>query len=214
MKAALPEYTEGIEIVGMFDLAGLTNIQARITPLDLVNILQRYLDTVFKHIKSSGGTVQHLGGNAVVGFWPADSSPQVKARLGVAISDAVESIGALTLPGGIRCNPAIGLACGSVIHARLALGGELSPTAMGPTVNLAMRLSSACIQMKRRILFTASVPISWPAEVTTEELEPIIVKGSPEQLRLVTLKDGEANQSTDPTLASGTPPAGQESRHP
>lgn len=185
----MPDYTEAHEVTAVFDIAGFTSIPTAIAPMDLIDVLRRYLATVFQLVESSGGVARHMNGNAVVGFWPADAVSPSKEAIGHALANAVARVSILELPRGVYCVPAIGVASGCVLHASLAVAGREIPVSIGPSVNLASRLSSGCTMMKRRILFPRELPVVWPASVSVEDVGPIVVKGMADQLQLASLKD-------------------------
>jgi class 3 adenylate cyclase len=184
MKAQL---TEATEVVAAFDIAGFTNRPAAVSSNELIDVLERYLNIVYRLVDASGGTPLYLNGDAVAGFWPAPGTPATRESIGRAIVEIIASTSALMLPGNLQCVPAIGVVSGSTIHTSLEVAGRTLPVSVGSAMNLAMRLSSLCKQMKKKILFPASLNVVWPAEVSTESVITVSVKGSGEPLHLMSL---------------------------
>ena len=136
-----------------------------------------------------------------------DTAPLSRERIGRAIVEVLVRVPTLALPGGLRCVPAVGVASGPILHASLSVAGKKIPVSLGESMNLAMRLSSSCSAMKKRILFPTSLPVIWPPSVEVEEVTPIIVKGMAGQVQLASLKEKEANPPLQ-TPASRMPAAG------
>jgi class 3 adenylate cyclase len=116
-------------------------------------------------------------------------TPLAQESIGRAIVKAMSGIEDLALPDGLQCVPAIGLASGSVIQASLEVAGRILPVEGSPAMNLAMRLSASCGPMKKKVLFSASLPVTWPPDMVTEDLGPLTIKGKSEQIQLMSLHE-------------------------
>jgi class 3 adenylate cyclase len=189
MKVAARDYIEANEVVAIFEMAPFTNFRARVETRELLDLLENYFKVMFRLVELSGGTPRHDDANGVVGLWKGEMTAQAKENFGKAIVEALIGIEALTLPGGIHCVPAIGVAFGPVVHASLTVAGNKLRFEGGPAMNLARRLSSACAVMKKKVLFPASLPVLWPPEMTTEDLGPITIQGNAEQMQLMSLHE-------------------------
>jgi hypothetical protein len=69
MKQAEREYIETDKVIAIFDIAPFTTWRAGLVTGELLDLLENYLNVVFRTVDSSGGTPRHIGVNGVAGFW-------------------------------------------------------------------------------------------------------------------------------------------------
>jgi len=146
------------EITSFFsDVAGFTSITEKLTPHELVALLNAYLSEMTGIILREGGTLDKYEGDAIVAFWnaPLDDPDHVlracraalacQKRLAVIEADFQKQFG-----HGLRAR--IGLNTGPAVVGNMGSSRRFDYTAMGDTVNLAARLESACKQYSVSIL--------------------------------------------------------------
>jgi class 3 adenylate cyclase len=180
----MTELREEREIVAVFDLAGFTAFGPPVSSAELLGFLHHYLEGLFSIVDRAGGLARHIDGNALCAFWPATEAGAENEKIGQAVVEALAHIRAIELPGGHRCTPRIGLACGPTLHAKLAVAGRTIRVALGADRNFATRLSSLCGQMKKEVLFPASLPVVWPQSCFVEDAGPISVWGVADSIPL------------------------------
>jgi adenylate cyclase len=146
------------QIYAMFtDLEGFTKLSHAITPEQLSNLLNTYLDVLSETVLKHGGTIDKFVGDAVVAFWGApiarddDADRAVKAA--VAMYQAGEEFrrrAPADMPA-IGCTR-VGLHRGDAVVGNFGGEGRIQYTALGDGMNTAARLESANKSLKTTVL--------------------------------------------------------------
>jgi adenylate cyclase len=146
------------QIYALFtDLEGFTKLSHAITPEQLSNLLNRYLDVLSETVLNHGGTIDKFVGDAVVAFWGApiaradDADRALKAA--VAMFEAGEQFrdsGGVDIPP-LGCTR-VGLHRGEAVVGNFGGKGRIQYTALGDGMNTASRLESANKLLKTTIL--------------------------------------------------------------
>lgn len=142
------------------DLEGFTKLSHAISPEQLSELLNRYLEMLSEVVLSHGGTIDKFVGDAIVAFWGApiarDDDADRAALAAVALYKAGEefrrSAGA-GLPA-IGCTR-VGLHHGEAVVGNFGGEGRIQYTALGDAMNTASRLESANKQLHSTILVSA-----------------------------------------------------------
>ncbi|MBF0171330.1 MAG: adenylate/guanylate cyclase domain-containing protein, partial [Nitrospinae bacterium] len=126
------------------DLAGFTSLSERLSPEELVAVLNDYTTRVTDVILALDGTVDKYIGDAIMAFWnaPADQ-PDHPARAVEASLGAVEALSALNerlqADGLPLLSMRVGLNSGPAVVGNMGSTKRFNYTAMGDTVNEASR---------------------------------------------------------------------------
>jgi adenylate cyclase len=151
------------QIFALFtDLEGFTKLSHAITPEQLSNLLNRYLDVMSDAVLDHGGTIDKFVGDAVVAFWgapiarPDDADRAVRAA--IAMFEAGQAFAA---SGGSDIPPIgrtrVGLHHGEAVVGNFGGEGRIQYTALGDGMNCAARLESANKALKTTILVSSEV---------------------------------------------------------
>jgi adenylate cyclase len=138
------------EITSFFsDVAGFTSISEKLSPEELVGLLNEYLSEMTDIILSNGGTLDKYEGDAIIAFWnaPLDQADHAlrACRAAVECQRRLAELrprwtGKIGGPLAMR----IGLNSGPAVVGNMGSSRRFDYTAMGDTVNLASRLEGAC----------------------------------------------------------------------
>jgi len=138
------------EITSFFsDVAGFTSISEKLSPEELVSLLNEYLTEMSDIILENGGTLDKYEGDAVIAFWNApldqDDHALLACRAAVACQRRLAEIRhrwaeKIGTPLAMR----IGLNSGPAVVGNMGSSRRFDYTAMSDTVNLASRLEGAC----------------------------------------------------------------------
>jgi adenylate cyclase len=137
------------QIFALFsDLEGFTKLSHAITPEQLSDLLNRYLEAMSETVLRHGGTIDKFVGDAVVAFWGApiarDDDGERAVRAAIAMYQCGESFrrsaGAGIPP--IGCTR-VGLHWGDAVVGNFGGKGRIQYTALGDGMNTASRLESA-----------------------------------------------------------------------
>lgn len=129
------------------DIRGFTTMSENLSPPEVVEILNRYLDLTSRCIMKNGGTLDKFIGDATMAFWGAPL-PQADYvyRAVLAALDMVEgakALGAeLEARFGRSVSFGVGVHCGKAVVGNVGARTRMDYTAIGDTVNTASRLES------------------------------------------------------------------------
>lgn len=127
------------------DIRGFTGISEKLSPEELVSILNMYLTTMTDIILDTGGTVDKFEGDAIVAFWGApirmDDHALKACSAALRCQEAHDSMNdRLTREGYPELVTRIGLATGDMVVGNMGSSRRFDYTVMGSTVNLGARL--------------------------------------------------------------------------
>ena len=178
------------EITSFFsDVAGFSTIAERLTPQELVSLLNAYLSEMTDIILDAGGTLDKYEGDAIVAFWnaPLDDPDHAlhATRAALACQRRLREIDAdrrNRLGRSLRMR--IGLNSGPAVVGNMGSSRRFDYTAMGDTVNLAARLESAGRQYGLSILVGESTIERVKDEIVTREVDVVRVVGKDQAVRI------------------------------
>src|ERR1051325_3838051 len=195
--------------VSFTDMMGFTSLTEGVTPVALVNVVNRYLSTMSEPIRQSGGIIDKYVGDAIMAFWgPPFTAADEQARLACAAGLApVELLSGFrqSLPEvlGIKrhvphVDMRIGIASGDVVIGNIGSDVSMSYTVMGDAVNLASRLENVNKVYGTHLLVNAMTRDMAQDSFEFREIDLILVVGKeePEQIFEVLGRRGEVAQST------------------
>jgi adenylate cyclase len=169
-----------IEISVLFaDIRGFTGISESRPPSEVVEILNRYLDSMEEQVFLEAGTLDKYTGDGMMVLFGAPlqqtdhAERAVRTALGMQraareISEQRRDLGDMFVYG-------IGIATGQAVVGHIGSRRRLDYTAIGDTVNLAARLES--VAPPDTILISQDTWQRVHHVATTERLDPVRVKG-------------------------------------
>ena len=169
------------------DLQGFTSFSEKLSPHDLVVILNEYLgDMTELLVGDYDATVDKYIGDAIMCFWNAPTDQKDHALRGckaawacqIRLAEVQEKLKSLGLDAGDEgLVMRIGLNTGPAIAGLMGSRRKLNYTVMGDTVNTASRLEGANKPYGTRIMLSASTKDAAGPTVLTRPLDYIKVKG-------------------------------------
>src|SRR4051794_2690115 len=180
------------------DMKGFTSFSEGMTPVGLVNVLNRYLSVISEPVRHNRGIIDKYIGDAVMAFWgPPFTGAEEQARL--ACLAALEQIAALPafqaeLPDlmGVRrglpeVSIRVGIATGEVVVGSIGSEQTRSYTVIGDTVNFASRLEGAGKAYGTHLLISEATQRLAADAVETREIDTVLVVGKSEPERIFEL---------------------------
>lgn len=146
------------EVTFMFtDLAGFTTMSEQLTPSELADLINEYLDGVGDAILRHGGTIDKFIGDGTMSFFGAPEAFEDDADRAVAcamdLDDFSEAFGAKWRAKGVAVGVTrIGIHTGFAVVGNFGGRQRFDYTALGDVVNAASRLEGASKQFGTRIL--------------------------------------------------------------
>lgn len=181
------------------DIRGFTSISEKLSPEELVELMNEYLSEMTKVILKNKGTVDKFIGDAIMAFWNAPL--EEKEHSFYACASALEQIKELEKVNDSlkkRNLPVIEIGCG--IHTGDAIVGNMGSedrfdyTAIGDSVNLASRLEGLTKQYGVRIIISESTYKKVKEKFKFRKLDKVKVKGKNFAIEIYELCVGENSE--------------------
>lgn len=130
------------EVTALFaDIRGFTALSERMTPSQLVKLLNRLFEVIIASVWKNGGIVNKFLGDAVVAFWNAPHEQPDHAFMACRAAVAAQAeLEALAL-SNFAAQFGFGINTGLVLAGNVGTAGRLEYTVIGEPVNTAARLS-------------------------------------------------------------------------
>lgn len=184
-QAALGGATREISVL-FADLRGFTSLSERMSPPELVALLNRYYGAASRAVLAEGGTIDKFMGDALMALFNAPAQQPDHAlracRAALAMQRAIAPIAA-EAPGMPRFG--IGVTTGEALVGNIGSEAVRNFTAIGDTVNLASRLQTRA--EGGQVLIGAGTYAQVRAHVEAEPLGRVQVKGKAEAVEVYLL---------------------------
>lgn len=164
------------------DIRGFTTLSEKMTPDQVVNILNEYLEAMTEIIFKHNGTVDKFEGDAIIAFWGAPTPDARHAQNAVAaaldmrgeLSRLREKWGSVD-PKSFEIG--IGLNTGDVFVGLIGSTKRVNYTIIGDNANLAARLQDLTKEFKWPLLISEATYEKIKGEFDAEFAESRLVKG-------------------------------------
>jgi adenylate cyclase len=199
------------------DIRGFTTISEKLTPDELVQLLNEYFGQMTEIIFDTNGTLDKYIGDAIMAFWGSpypqedhafrSCSCALQMSRGLAkLNEKLQSAG--RSPIGIG----IGLNTGPVNVGNMGSERRLSWTVMGDNVNLASRLEGITKEYHVQLIISEATYRHVSSQFVCRELDKIRVKGKTLPVTIYELMDVEEKREDHQTLLEAFDRAMQEYR--
>ncbi|HEX9578859.1 MAG TPA: adenylate/guanylate cyclase domain-containing protein [Myxococcales bacterium] len=175
----LPGETRRVTVM-FLDVRGFTTMSERLTPTEVVALLNEYFDVVVDRVQAHGGTVNKFIGDAAMCIWGAprqiDAPEREAVFCAMEIQEAAAKLSADRSGRGLTSvGFGIGINAGEVVAGNLGAARRLEYTVIGDAVNLAQRLESQA--RSGEVLVTEPVFEKIAAVVEAVPREAVKLKG-------------------------------------
>jgi adenylate cyclase len=199
------------------DIRGFTTISEKLTPDELVQLLNEYFGQMTEIVFATNGTLDKYIGDAIMAFW---GSPYPQADHAFrSCSCALQMVSGLAklneklqLAGRPPIGIGIGLNTGLVNVGNMGSARRLSWTVMGDNVNLASRLEGITKEYHVQLIISEATYRHVASQFVCRELDKIRVKGKTLPVNIYELMDVEENRSLHEPLLNRFDGAMQEYR--
>lgn len=177
------------EVTVLFaDLRGFTSFSERLTPEELVEVLNGYLTIGAEAVLKEEGTLDKFIGDALMAIFnaplPQPDHTLRAIRAALQIRQAVQEHHR-KVPSG-RLHYGIGIAVGEAVVGNIGTAQQLNYTAIGTCVNLAKRLEERAVE--GQILLTEEAYERVKEQVQARPLASIAMAGMREPVRVYEVK--------------------------
>jgi class 3 adenylate cyclase/acid stress-induced BolA-like protein IbaG/YrbA len=162
------------------DVRGFTTISEKLTPSEVVALLNEYFDVVVDRVAAHGGTVNKFIGDAAMCIWgapkPADQAERCSVLCALEIQARAAQLSAERKRRGLTTvGFGIGINAGEAVAGNLGAAKRLEYTVIGDAVNLAQRLESQA--RAGEVLVSQRVYEKVASEVEALPRDPVKLKG-------------------------------------
>ncbi len=179
------------EITILFsDIRGFTSISEKLSPEDLVTLLNEYLTAMTEIIIKNNGVVDKFIGDAIMAFWGAPIDEKDNAELACRTAlEMIEKLAELQQKWKKENLPhieiGVGINTGGAVIGNMGSYNRFDYTAMGDNVNLGSRLEGLNKEYGTNILVSEHTKekISLPVR----EIDSVRVKGKQKPVRIYEL---------------------------
>ncbi len=183
---------EQLELTIMFtDIRGFTSISEKLSPEQVVQLLNRYFTPMTALVRSSGGTLDKFIGDALMAFWnapvPVPDHPIRAVETALAMQARLREINP-----GLEADFGVSLAMGAGVHTGTAyvgnMGSEelLNYTLIGDNVNLSSRLEGLCSRYGVGLVLSAETAGRCAGRFGLQALDVLRVKGKQQPVAVFT----------------------------
>jgi adenylate cyclase len=176
------------------DVAGFSSISEKLTPTELVQLLNEYLTAMCDIIASYDGTVDKFEGDAIIAFWGAPLTQEDHAVLccHAAIDmekHMIELRKKLKEEGRPNMTVRMGINSGPMVVGNMGSATRMDYTIMGDAVNLAARLEGANKFYTSGTMISDATYALAKDQIDARELDTVRVIGKKEPITIYQLMD-------------------------
>jgi class 3 adenylate cyclase len=158
------------------DVRGFTSMSEKMSPEEVVEVLNIYLNLQAKIVNNWGGIVDKYVGDEIMAIFEGKGQEISAVRAAIEIQRFCRTLNwARTRLGKKQMNPGIGLNSGDVVMGNMGSEEQMNYTVIGDTINLAARLCGAA--EAGQVVISKITADALGKAVTLNKLEPIKVKG-------------------------------------
>ena len=182
------------------DVRGFTTISERLTPQEVVALLNEYFDVVVDRVTAHGGTLNKFIGDAAMCIWGAPKVAPNSERSAVLCAMEIQArIASLSVDRARRglttVGFGIGINAGEAVAGNLGAAQRLEYTVIGDAVNLAQRLESQA--QNGEVLISQPVYEKVAREVEVVPREAVKLKGKSHPVPLWEVKRLKRTAATE-----------------
>ena len=192
---------ESREMTAFFsDVAGFSSISEKLTPAELVQLLNEYLTAMCDIIATHDGTIDKFEGDAIIAFWgaPLDQPNHASLACLACVDMANHMIGMREkLKAEKRPNMTVrmGVNSGPMVVGNMGSAQRMDYTIMGDAVNLAARLEGANKFYTSGTMMSDSTYQLAKDDIEARKLDVVRVVGKKEPITIYQLLERKGNLS-------------------
>jgi adenylate cyclase len=190
------------------DIRGFTTISEKLTPNELVQLLNEYFGQMTEILFATNGTLDKFIGDAIMAFWGSPVPQEDHAFLSCScalqmVSGLAQLNQKLQQAGRPPIGIGIGLNTGLVNVGNMGSERRRSWTVMGDNVNLASRLEGITKEYHVQLIISEATYRHVASQFVCRELDKIRVKGKTLPVTIYELMDVEDNRPLHQSLLNG-----------
>ncbi|MDL2271784.1 adenylate/guanylate cyclase domain-containing protein [Desulfovibrio sp. OttesenSCG-928-I05] len=164
------------------DIRGFTSISEKLSPQQIVQLLNRYFTPMTALVRGNRGTLDKFIGDALMAFWNAPvevpGHPALAVKTALEMQEKLGEINAsLQEEFGVVIAMGVGVHTGKAYVGNMGSEELLNYTLIGDSVNLASRLEGLCPQFGVGIVVSAEAKNACDESIAFLPLDTLRVKG-------------------------------------
>ncbi len=170
------------------DIVDFTSLSERLSPYDVMYLLNRYFAQAGDIIEQNGGFIANVIGDGLMAIFGADDQPDAPLR---AVNAALQTLATVdrlkpffASMYGVELDIRIGLHYGEAVLGTLGFVGHERLTAIGDVVNLASRVEAANKDAGTRLLITEALHEQIGNKVEVADFVRVRLRGTAERTTL------------------------------
>ena len=173
------------------DLRGFTALSEKLTPAQVVEMLNVHFDTMSRCIEDEGGLINKFIGDAIMAIYnvPLPYADHASRAYRSALR-MLESLSAMNASFAARSLPplkiGIGLHTGEVLAGNIGSASRLEYTVIGDTVNVASRIEGLCKETGRPLLISEATAAEMQQEALLQVIGEFPIRGREKPIRIYT----------------------------
>jgi class 3 adenylate cyclase len=188
------------------DARGFTSLSEKMSPEDVVRLMNVYLNLQAKVIHQFGGTIDKFVGDEVMAIFEGRGNEINAVRAAVEIQSYCKALNAARAASGEKTiSIGIGLNSGEVVMGNMGSEDHMDYTVIGDNINVAARMCG--IAQPGQVLASKAIAEAIGDEATLKDMHPVTVKGKDQPIgvaEVVTVKGGARQYMRKATDASAT----------
>ncbi|PKN96140.1 MAG: hypothetical protein CVU43_22230, partial [Chloroflexi bacterium HGW-Chloroflexi-5] len=158
------------------DVRGFTSMSEKMSPEEVVEVLNIYLNMQAMIVTNRGGVVDKYVGDEIMAIFEGKGQEVNAVRAAIEIQTFCRTLNwARAKLGKKQMNVGIGLNSGDVVMGNMGSQEQMNYTVIGDNINLTARLCSAA--QSGQVVISKVTADALGKEATLKKLEPIAVKG-------------------------------------
>lgn len=176
------------------DIRGFTSISEKLTPEQLVDHLNEYLQEMTDIVIKHNGTLDKYVGDEIMAFWgapiPQDNHALRACKAAVEMMDKLHELNKKWIEiGKPELDIGIGLNTGDMVVGNMGSSSRMDYTLMGDNVNLGARLEGTNKVYRTNIIISENTYEQVKENIIARELDLIRVKGKELPVKIYELID-------------------------
>lgn len=171
------------------DIRGFTSVSEKLSPKELVSLLNRYFNTMSDEIFKHKGVLDKYIGDAIMAFWGAPVKDEEQAdnavQAAIGMVKQLDNLNKeLEEQDGIKIDIGIGIYSGQAIVGNIGSKTRFDYTAIGDSVNIASRIEGLTKTYKTKIIISESVKDKIKNNYFLELLGSVEIRGRKQPVKL------------------------------
>jgi class 3 adenylate cyclase len=188
------------------DARGFTSLSEKMSPEDVVRLMNVYLNLQAKVIHQFGGTIDKFVGDEVMAIFEGRGNEINAVRAAVEIQSYCKELNAARLASGEKTiSIGIGLNNGEVVMGNMGSEDHMDYTVIGDNINIAARMCG--IAQPGMVLASKAIAEAIGDQASLKDQHPVMVKGKDQPIgiaEVVSVKGGARRYMRKTTDAPAT----------